>query len=367
MTAAAAALRTLLMGAPYRKMYADVHLNARSRARHNGHWDPDANWDAADTPSVRYIRVMPVLPLTRSTTLFAAGIVLGFQLGRRRASATSDSRWFERSNELLAEASLDGWFVRLSSGWEDALGWTREELMSRPFLHFVHPEDRAATIALRDRLDMAPGEVVDFENRYVTKDGGHRWLLWRARSDRERKYAVARDITERKRLEHERERLLEQVAALARTDDLTGLLNRRAWDEEVPKALARARRAEYPLALALVDFDHFKQFNDAHGHQAGDDLLAEAARSWRAALRSTDTIARYGGEEFALLLPDCPAAEVATLLERFTAATPSGQTVSVGVAYWDGVEDARALASRADEALYAAKKTGRDRVVTAMG
>lgn len=306
-------------------------------------------------------------PLTRSLTLLAAGAAVGWQLARRRPAEVPDSLWFERSNELLAEASLDGWFQRLSPGWEEALGWTRSELMSKPFLEFVHPDDRTATGALRDQLDASPGEVVDFENRYLTKDGGYRWLLWRARSDRDRKYAVARDITDRKHLEQERERLLEQVAALARTDDLTGLLNRRAWDEEVPKAIAQARRHEHPLALALVDFDHFKQFNDAHGHQAGDELLAEAARSWRAALRATDTIARYGGEEFALLLPDCPAAEVDTLLERFRAATPGGETVSVGVAYWDGIEDARTLAARADEALYAAKKTGRNRVVTALG
>jgi diguanylate cyclase (GGDEF)-like protein len=175
---------------------------------------------------------------------------------------------------------------------------------------------------------------------------------------------VARDITERKRLEQERQDLLDRVEAMARTDQITGLPNRRAWEEEVRHAMARAQRHDHPLALALADLDHFKQFNDTHGHPAGDALLAEAAASWRTALRVTDFLARYGGEEFALLLPDCPPEEVLGLLERFRAATPQDQTVSIGIAYWDGAETAESLVARADAALYAAKAAGRDRVMT---
>ena len=91
-------------------------------------------------------------------------------------------------------------------------------------------------------LDKAPGEVVDFENRYRAKDGSYRWLLWRARSDDTRKYAVARDITDRKRVEQEHQELLDYVEAIARTDQTTGLPNRRAWEEEVRVGIARAQR-----------------------------------------------------------------------------------------------------------------------------
>jgi diguanylate cyclase (GGDEF)-like protein len=213
-------------------------------------------------------------------------------------------------------------------------------------------------------LDASPGQVVNFENRYRAKDGSWRWLLWNARSDEHRKYAVARDITDRKRLEEERQHLLARLEAMARTDPTTGLPNRRAWEEEVRRAIAGAQRNGHPLAVGMVDFDHFKLFNDTHGHPAGDALLSDAAASWRLTLRATDFIARYGGEEFALLLPDCPPDQVFGLLDRFRAATPENQTVSVGIAYWDRLESPESLVTRADAALYEAKDTGRDRVVT---
>jgi diguanylate cyclase (GGDEF)-like protein/PAS domain S-box-containing protein len=298
--------------------------------------------------------------------LLAAGAAAGAVAARsacRRRMPASDTRWFEMSNDLLVEASLDGWFVRLSEGWEASLGWTREELMARPFREFVHPEDREPTAVHADALDRQPGEVLDFENRYRAKDGSYRWLSWRARSDGERKYAVARDITDRKHLAQEREALLLQLAALARTDPVTALPNRRAWEEELEEALARARRHGYPLALGLIDLDRFKAYNDANGHPAGDALLGEAAACWRRSLRVTDFLARYGGEEFAVLLPDCPIGEVTGMLERLRAATPDGQTVSVGVAAWDGFETPTALVARADAALYVAKESGRDRIV----
>jgi diguanylate cyclase (GGDEF)-like protein/PAS domain S-box-containing protein len=284
-------------------------------------------------------------------------------VSERSGHVTPDSRWFEMSNDMLVEASLDGYFTRLSDRWEQCLGWTHEELMSRPFREFIHPDDLEATMVIATSLDAQPDEVVNFENRYRAKDGSWRWLLWSARSDEYRKYAVARDITDRKRLEHEHQDLLAGVQAMARTDSTTGLPNRRSWDEEVPAAIARAQRHGHPLAVALADLDHFKLFNDAHGHPAGDALLTEVAARWRRTLRATDFIARYGGEEFGLLMPDCPPDEAVSLIARLRAATPRGQTASVGIAYWDGSESPGAIVSRADTALYEAKYAGRDRAV----
>ena len=238
--------------------------------------------------------------------------------------------------------------------------------MSRPFREFIHPDDLATTVPLATALDRAPGEILDFENRYCTKDGDWRWLLWRARSDAERKYAVARDITDRKRLEQERKELLDQVAHMARTDALTGLPNRRSWNEELHREIERARRTGHSLTLAMIDLDHFKSFNDAHGHAAGDDLLAQAAADWRAVLRTTDVLARYGGEEFAVLLPGCTAEEALELLERLRAATPDEQTCSVGVSQLRGSDEPEDLVARADAAMYEAKRAGRDRVTSAV-
>jgi diguanylate cyclase (GGDEF)-like protein len=165
----------------------------------------------------------------------------------------------------------------------------------------------------------------------------------------------------------ERRRMLESAAAIALTDPLTGLANRRAWEDELRREVARARRNSHRLALVMLDLDHFKQLNDTKGHQAGDTVLAEAAASWRTAVRTTDFLARYGGDEFAMLLPDCPDEYGQTVLERIRTAIPRGCSCSAGIAYWDGQESAEGLLARADAAHYEAKRAGRDTAVTAGG
>jgi diguanylate cyclase (GGDEF)-like protein len=164
-----------------------------------------------------------------------------------------------------------------------------------------------------------------------------------------------------------RSQLLTRLEKAARTDDLTGLLNRRAWDEELVRELARAARIKSPLSVAMIDLDNFKAYNDEYGHQAGDRLLKQTAAAWRERLRVTDILARYGGEEFALALPYCGSDEAERLLERVRVATPETQTCSVGIATWNRTESADQLIGRADAALYAAKRAGRDRVILARG
>jgi len=161
----------------------------------------------------------------------------------------------------------------------------------------------------------------------------------------------------------ERADLLAGLSRMAETDELTGLPNRRAWDETIRRAVGYARRTHRPLCVALVDLDRFKAFNDEHGHQAGDRLLKSAAAAWRTALRASDTLARYGGEEFAVALPSCSLTEAEVVLDRLRALTPEGQTCSVGLAQWTTGESERALVARADEALYEAKRSGRDALV----
>ncbi|HWS31933.1 MAG TPA: GGDEF domain-containing protein [Actinoplanes sp.] len=155
------------------------------------------------------------------------------------------------------------------------------------------------------------------------------------------------------------------LADLAQRDTLTGLANRRAWEQALPQAIDHARRDGHALSLAVLDIDHFKRYNDQYGHQAGDRLLKEAAAAWSRTLRSGDFLARYGGEEFALLIPAAEGALAAKLLDRIRPTTPDGQTFSAGIAVWDGQESSDALFARADAALYKAKNAGRDRVTLA--
>jgi diguanylate cyclase (GGDEF)-like protein len=163
----------------------------------------------------------------------------------------------------------------------------------------------------------------------------------------------------------ERARLQAELEAAARSDPLTGLANRRVWDEQLPLAIARAVRSRQPVTVALFDLDHFKRFNDQHGHQAGDRLLHGAAAAWSDQLRETDLLCRYGGEEFAILLPSTTLAQAHKAIERLRRATP-GVTCSAGIAEWDGGEDVGTLLTRADRALYDAKNSGRDRTLTSL-
>jgi diguanylate cyclase (GGDEF)-like protein len=163
----------------------------------------------------------------------------------------------------------------------------------------------------------------------------------------------------------ERSDLLARLEASARTDDLTGLFNRRAWEEELPREMARARRQSDPLCVAMLDLDFFKNYNDQRGHQAGDRLLKQSAAAWAEELRASDTLARYGGEEFTVALPGCTLANAKPIVERMRQVMPADQTVSAGVACWNGRESAEELVGRADAALYEAKRSGRDCLVTA--
>lgn len=181
-----------------------------------------------------------------------------------------------------------------------------------------------------------------------------------------------RDMTDQKRAEM-------ALQTLAAKDGLTGLANRRAFDQALQSEWLRAQRSGKPLSLLFVDVDHFKLFNDAHGHQTGDECLREVARVVsRHAVRPLDLASRYGGEEFALILPEMSRDEACAIAEEIRSAVMglrithgangAGEhvTLSVGVASHvpgeaDGSPDG--LLGAADQALYAAKRLGRNRVV----
>ncbi len=162
-----------------------------------------------------------------------------------------------------------------------------------------------------------------------------------------------------------REDLTHELERLSVTDPLTGVANRRRWDEELAREITVAHRRAHPLTLVMLDLDHFKAFNDAFGHPEGDALLQETTRSWQAQLRGGDLLARVGGEEFAILLRDCSLSDAEPTVERLLRSVPRGRTCSAGVAQLAAAEGAQQLLARADAALYDAKSGGRDRAVLA--
>jgi diguanylate cyclase (GGDEF)-like protein len=171
---------------------------------------------------------------------------------------------------------------------------------------------------------------------------------------------VARALAQSVKRQAELER---QLAELARVDALTGVPNRRVWDEELAKGLERARRAGKPCSVGLIDLDHFKRFNDTHGRQRGDALLRSTAQAFASRLRNDDLIARYGGEEFAVLLHGCDLESALRLFERLQGMLPAGQTFSAGITGSAGREDVQAVLGRAYAALFRAKELGRNRTV----
>ncbi len=450
-------------------------------------------------------------------------------------------RVFSLSLDPICIAGFDGYFKDLNAAWSDILGWSREELLSIPWLSFVHPDDADEAVAAAQKL-MQGQMLRDFRNRYVCKDGRIRWLEWNVMPAEEegQLYAVARDVTdqiaaqERIRLNEERldsllklsqmsgvsaEKIrafaLEEIVRLTHSkagylhlfeedsgtlelvswsegllkvcraaptghgpleragvwadsvrlrrpvvhndfenlpgrkglpeghfpikrhmsvpvldngrivavagvgnkeeaydesdinqlslfmqsmwsilkekharqllrqysmeDSLTGLANRRRLDEVLESEWHRARRERQPLALVILDIDHFKAFNDFYGHQAGDGCLCKVATSLRKNVRRAgDLVARYGGEEFMVVLPNTDgrgAVEVAEAMRRSVmhlnlrhkgAPGTRQVTISAGVAATvpgqGAAEGVAELIAAADRALYRAKHEGRNTV-----
>jgi len=287
----------------------------------------------------------------------------------------------EESSDMVTRIDLDGRLLYVSPSSARLVGWPAEQLKGTPALAGVNSEGLPQVELLVASLKRGEAEDARIAYRTRHREQGQIWIESAMRVTRtagtgeiDGVVAISRDISAQKLLE-------DKLASLARSDGLTGLANRRQFDERLREEWARARRDGTPLSLLLIDVDHFKKYNDHYGHQAGDrclhwvaNVLAEAAR------RPADLAARYGGEEFVLVLPNTDAAGCGEVGELIRAGLrslglvhalndPSRQlTISLGGAtIWPGAAPASiecsSLIEAADQALYAAKQNGRDRLV----
>ena len=274
---------------------------------------------------------------------------------------------FQNANEAIFVAQ-DGKLVFLNPMSVKLIGYSGEEVMSRSFIEFIHPDDRDMVI---DRhIRRMKGEEIPhlYSFRIVHRNGNVKWVELNAVSiSWEGKTATLNfmsDITDRKQTE-------EAIQQMAYHDTLTGLPNRKLFFDRLAIALAQDRRNQRGVAIAMLDLDNFKDVNDYLGHGVGDLALKEAAERLSDTMRRGDTVARFGGDEFILILPELKGADAIQVAEKLVDAFRKPFliddheliiTTSVGIAIYpgDGM-DADALIKNADIAMYRAKQTGRDR------
>lgn len=307
---------------------------------------------------------------TRLTPVFNNGKVeqiigVAREVTNEKKLSKERDMFFEVSLDMVCIATFEGYFKQLSPMWEKTLGWSEEELKSKPYFELIHPDDIEQTSEALKKLELGE-KILSFDNRYLKKDGNYNWLSWKSFPDTEDRliYAIARDIQERKEME-------QKLLLLSQTDSMLKIFNRAKLLSELNAEIKKFKRYNTNLSIIMFDIDHFKGINDTFGHDAGDNVLKKLAEIVKKEIRDTDIFARWGGEEFIILLPNTPVnggAEFAERLRKKIEDTdfknPETVTVSLGVTAFKTDDTEDSFLKRVDDGLYLAKKNGRNRVRT---
>jgi len=290
----------------------------------------------------------------------------------------------------MAIVSPEGGWMRVNQALCCIVGYDEQALLSSDFQAITHVDDLETDLHHVEAMLTGKRDSYWMKKRYIHKDGHIVWVLLAVslvrNGDGSPRYFLAQieDITAQVTAEvalhakqDELERLNQELANMARTDPLTGLYNRLVLMEGLRQEFRRCERRGEPLSVIFMDVDHFKQYNDSYGHVEGDVALQAVAEALRLVIRDTDVLARYGGEEFVALLPTANSQDAEGVAERCRGAVAGitslnrSVSLSVGVATLklcgeaDEAKSPEALLSAADQALYAAKEAGRNRVHTA--
>jgi diguanylate cyclase (GGDEF)-like protein/PAS domain S-box-containing protein len=330
-------------------------------------------------------------------------MIVSLAEGKRAHRATEELQnrlrlLMDHSSDVIILTDLDGQRLYVSPAVRDVTGHAPEEFLALTWRDYAHEADQAEVDAqIESARRLRESRVLVFRVKHAS--GTEMWVEANMKHFRDRAFDLMqsekdsgiarncgpggdegflitiRDITARRRAEMELERANAELASLVRKDSLTGLANRRCFDEMLQKAWGEALQGGWPIAVLMIDVDHFKQFNDTYGHQRGDLCLRDVAVAIISGLFHPDDLAaRYGGEEFAVILPRTSTDNAAQVAERIRRAVhelhrphlaaPLGTvTISVGVAAAWPVQhgDPLAVVRAADEALYTSKREGRNR------
>ncbi len=296
-----------------------------------------------------------------------------------RYRTLADNSW-----DVILQMDAEGRCTYISPSLEDSLGHKPEDLMHKLACTLVHPEDKPIADSMMDAL-RAGAERQRVEIRMEHLDGGYRWMELKCRSVRDKHsgetkevVAVARDVTSRVVRDIELTAAVQHAETLALTDELTELGNRRGFEETLERVWNTSVEDGAMMAVLMIDADNFKDFNDTHGHMAGDECLRRLGRLIAQCVRRpTDYAARYGGEEFAVILPKSDLHMAEAIAERIRFSIASSEillqgkrsiptTVSIGISGLTATKERspRELIRSADAALYDAKRAGRNCIRT---
>ena len=258
---------------------------------------------------------------------------------------------FNTCPDMMIIFQSDGCCIKVNHACEIVLGYTKEEIEGKHFLQFVNSSTITIEEILKKQREM-PNQIIKFIDLFCLKGGSYRNIEWNVYSANEYIYSIARDVTTR--IEHEK-----QIEFSSYHDILTGLFNRRFWDEEI-KRMDTARNL--PISIIMGDINRLKLVNDVFGHVKGDELIIKIAESINASCRQEDLVARWGGDEFMIFLPKTSASEAERIEERILANCEGKQVNAIPISIAFGIDtktEASVLLSdvirKAEDSMYKVK------------